>query len=235
MEFKEIMYSLESLGSDRMKKYYMSQGAREPLFGAATGPMKPLAKKIKNDQEVAEKLYATGNYDAMYLAGMIANVKEMTPSDFHRWMEGAYFYMISDFIVAVTLAETDFAQEVADQFIESGEELKMSAGWSTYDWLIGSRNDTEFEKDKIISLVEKVKAEIANSPMRTQYAMNRFLIAVGVSYLPLHDIALQTAKEIGQITVINGKEQEQLANAYDSIIKQVEKGRIGFKRKNVRC
>lgn len=235
MEFKEIMYSLQSLGSDRMKKYYMSQGAKEPLFGAATGAMKPLAKKLKNDQSIAEKLYATGNYDAMYLAGMIANVKEMTPADFHRWIESAYFYMISDFIVAVTLAETDFAQEVADQFIESGEDLKMSAGWSTYDWLIGSRKDIEFEQVKIDLLLKKVRDEIANSPMRTQYAMNRFLIAVGVSYLPLHERALQVAKDVGQIIVINGKEQELLSNAYDSIMKQVEKGRIGFKRKNVRC
>ncbi|GAB6109856.1 DNA alkylation repair protein [Fusibacter bizertensis] len=235
MEFKEIMYSLQSLGSDRMKKYYMSQGAKEPLFGAATGPMKPLAKKLKNDQVVAEKLYATGNYDAMYLAGMIANVKEMTPADFHRWMESAYFYMISDFVVAVTLAETDFAQEVADQFIKSGDDLKMSAGWSTYDWLIGSRADTEFDQDKIDSLLKKVKDEIVSSPIRTQFAMNRFLIATGVSYKPLHEKALQIAREIGQVTVISGKEQTLLSNAYEGIMKQVEKGRIGFKRKNVRC
>lgn len=235
MEFKEIMYALESLGSDRMKKYYMSQGAREPLFGAATGAMKPLAKKLKNDQEIAEKLYATGNYDAMYLAGMIANVKEMTPSDFHRWMESAYFYMISDFIVAVSLAETDFAQEVADEFIASGDDLKMSAGWSTYDWLIGSRKDEEFDREKIKALLMKLKEEIVDSPVRTQYAMYRFLAAVGVSYKPLHKEALETAKAIGEVTVGIGKNSEQLSNAYEAIMKAASKGRIGFKRKNVRC
>jgi hypothetical protein len=33
--------------------------------------MKPIFKKIKYNQSLAEQLYATGNYDAMYLAGMI--------------------------------------------------------------------------------------------------------------------------------------------------------------------
>lgn len=71
--------------------------------------MKPIAKRIKTNQILADELYSTGNYDAMYLAGMIADPKAMTEVDFNRWMEGAYFYMISDFIVAVTLAETDFS------------------------------------------------------------------------------------------------------------------------------
>lgn len=36
--------------------------------------------------------------------------------------------MLSDFVVAVTLAVTDIAQELADKWIASGVELKMSAG-----------------------------------------------------------------------------------------------------------
>jgi hypothetical protein len=58
----------------------------------------------------------------MYLAGMLAEPKKMTEEDLHRWIEGAYFYMISDFIVAVTLSETDIAFTVADRFIDSGKE-----------------------------------------------------------------------------------------------------------------
>ena len=38
--------------------------------------------------------------------------------------------MISDFIVAVTLAETDIAFSVADRWIDSGKELTMSSGWN---------------------------------------------------------------------------------------------------------
>ncbi|MNP61601.1 hypothetical protein D3C76_1568070 [compost metagenome] len=62
----------------------------------------------------------------MYFAGVIADPKVMSEADFKRWNEGAY--MQSDFVIAVTLAETDIAQEVADKWIASGVELKMSEG-----------------------------------------------------------------------------------------------------------
>ncbi|WP_249661864.1 DNA alkylation repair protein, partial [Lysinibacillus fusiformis] len=81
------------------------------------------------NQALADKLYATGNYDAMYFAGVIADAKAMTVDDFDRWMDVAYFYMLSDYVVAVTLAEAPIPQEVADAWIASGEELRMSAGW----------------------------------------------------------------------------------------------------------
>lgn len=235
MELLEILSQLESLGNERMKKNYISQGAQEPLFGVASGALKPIAKKIKKNQQLAEELYATGNYDAMYLAGMIADPKNMTPKDFDRWIEKAYFYMISDFIVAVTLAETEFAQEVADKFIASGNELVMSAGWSCYEWLIGSRKDTEFDRSKLLDMLELVKRTIHSQPNRTKHSMNRFVIAVGVSYIPLHEEAIRTAEEIGVVEVSEGKKVKSLPNAFESIKREMDKGRLGFKRKNVRC
>lgn len=52
----------------------------------------------------------------MYFAGVIADPKAMTASDFDRWMDTAYFYMLSDYVVAVTLSESDIAQDVADNW-----------------------------------------------------------------------------------------------------------------------
>ena len=162
-----VMEELEALGKERMKKMYISNGAHEPLFGVATGAMKPIAKKIKINQPLAEELYATGNYDAMYFAGIIADPKGMTESDFERWMDGAYFYMLSDNVVAVTLAEADIAQDVADKWIASGEELRMSAGWSCYCWLLGNRKDAEFSESKLEKMLQLVEKTIADSPERT--------------------------------------------------------------------
>ncbi len=94
MDFKTVMHELEALGKERMKKMYISNGAHEPVFGVATGAMKPIAKKIKIDQPLAEELYSSGNYDAMYFAGIIADPKNMSEADFERWMDAAYFYML---------------------------------------------------------------------------------------------------------------------------------------------
>ncbi|MFU2015104.1 DNA alkylation repair protein [Peribacillus butanolivorans] len=235
MNLQMVMQELEVLGKERTKKIYESNGAHEPLFGVATGAMKPIAKKIKKNQPLAEQLYATGNYDAMYFAGIIADPKTMSEADYDRWMDAAYFYMLSDYVVAVTLAETDIAQDVADKWIASGEELRMSAGWSCYCWLLGNRPDDEFSESKIANMLENVENTIHDSPERTKYAMNNFIYTVGISYLPLHDKAVETAKAVGPVEVKRDKKKSSFLLASESIQKEVDKGQLGFKRKNVRC
>lgn len=235
MNLEEVMQELEALGKDRLKKMYMTNGAREPLFGVATGAMKPIFKKTKINQPLAEQLYATGNYDAMYFAGIIADPNAMTEADYERWMDGAYFYMLSDYVVAVTLAEADIAQEVADKWIASGEELRMSAGWSCYCWLLGSRPDVEFSESKLADMLELVKNTIRDAPERAKSAMNNFMYTVAVSYKPLHEKALETAKEVGPVEFNRDKKKASFLHAYENIQKAVEKQQIGFKRKHVRC
>lgn len=235
MDFKTVMQELEALGKERTKKIYISNGALEPLFGVATGAMKPIAKKIKINQLLAEELYATGNYDAMYFAGIIADPNAMTESDYERWMDKAYFYMISDYVVAVTLSESPIAQDVADKWISSGEELRMSAGWSCYCWLLGNRKDDEFSESKISNMLDIVKNSIHDSPERTKASMNNFLYTVAISYLPQHEKAVETAKEVGIVEVKRDKKKTSLLNAYESIQKEIDRGRLGFKRKYVRC
>ncbi|KOP68087.1 DNA alkylation repair protein [Bacillus sp. FJAT-18019] len=235
MDFETVMLELEALGKERTKKIYISNGAHEPLFGVATGAMKPLAKQIKKNQPLAEQLYATGNYDAMYFAGVIADPQIMTEADFDRWIDGAYFYMLSDYVVAVTLAEADIAQAVADQWIASGEEYRMSAGWSCYCWLLGNRKDTEFDTNKIASMLEQVKNTIHQSPDRTKSSMNNFIYTVGISFLPLHEKAVEIAKAVGPVEISRGEKKSSTLIAYDNIQKEVDKGRLGFKRKYVRC
>jgi hypothetical protein len=158
----------------------------------------------------------------MYLAGMIADPKAMTGADFDRWMAGAYFYMISDYVVAVTLAETDIAQAVSDRWIASGKELYMSAGYSCYCWLLGNRRDEEFDREKLSAMLDTVEKTIHSRPDRAKYAMNSFVSTIGVSYIRLHEKAVSVAKAIG-------------TGAADEIQRAVDKGRLGFKRKSVRC
>lgn len=234
-DFEMAMQELEALSNERLKKSYISNGAQEPLFGVATGKMKPIAKKVKGNQLVAEQLYATGNYDAMYLAGMIADTTSMTESDFERWIDAAYFYMLSDHVVSVTLAETDFAQAVADKWIASGEELRMSAGWSCYCWLLGNRKDEEFSTSKLAGMLEQVEKTIHDSPDRTKSSMNNFVYTVAISYVPLHERAVKTAKAIGPVEINREKKKSNILLASETIQKALDRGQLGFKRKNVRC
>lgn len=235
MDLELVMQELAGLGKERLKKMYLSNGAHEPLFGVATGDMKPLARITKKNQALADQLYATGNYDAMYFAGVIAEPRAMAKADFERWIDAAYFYMLSDYVVAVTLAETDIAQEVADSWMGSGTDLRMSAGWSCYCWLLGSRPDREFSESKMAGMLDLVQHTIHDSPERTKYAMSQFIYTVGTSYMPLHERAVETARAVGPVEVPKDKNTSKFLNASENIQKAVNKGQLGFKRKYVRC
>lgn len=231
----EVLAALAQLGTARTKKTYMNNGAQQPLDGVPTGAMKPLLKQIGINQALAEELYATNHYDAMYFAGMIADPNAMTAADFQRWIEAAYFYMLSDYVVAVTLAEAPIAQDVADAWIASGKELHMSAGWSCYCWLLGSQQDALFSRQKLQRMVDDVKQRIHTSPPRTQIAMKQFIVTVAVSYKPLFEHAYEAARAIGTVTVQHPHKQAATIEAVTDIEKAIDKQRIGFKRKHVRC
>jgi 3-methyladenine DNA glycosylase AlkD len=234
-DFDSVMRELESLGTAHTRKSYLSRGVREPLFGVATGAMKPLKKQIGVDQALADRLWDSGNYDAMYFAGMIADVGVMTEADFDRWMDGAYGPMLSDSVVAVTLAESSLAKSVADRWIRGGDEERAAAGWACYEWLLGWRPDDHFEPENVRELLELAAATIHAASPRLKRAMNRFIVAVGVSYRPLHDEALRAADAIGSVEVVSNGEIATLGSAAEQIRKTAAKGRIGFKRRAVRC
>ena len=234
-ELDSVMRQLEALGTAHTKKSYLSRGVKEPLFGVATGAMKPLKKQIGVNQPLAEELWDTGNFDAMYLAGMVADVRVMTEADFDRWMDGAYCAMLADSVVSVTLAESELAQSVANRWIHSGREDRAAAGWTTYEWLLGWRQDDYFEPRDIQVLLSLAAATIRDAAPRVRRAMNNFIVAVGVSYQPLHEQALHTADALGPVPSDAAGEAKPLPGAGDQIRKAAEKGRIGFKRRAVRC
>jgi hypothetical protein len=63
-----------------MKNY----GVKEPCFGVKIGDMKKIQKRIKRDYQLALDLSDTNNFDAMYLAGLIADDSRMTSADLQR-------------------------------------------------------------------------------------------------------------------------------------------------------
>ena len=74
----EIMLQLSEMGTEQTKKTFIRHGAKEPLFGVKVADLKTIQKKVKKDYKLSLELFDTGNGDAMYLAGLIADETKMT-------------------------------------------------------------------------------------------------------------------------------------------------------------
>lgn len=83
--------------------------------------------------------------------------------------------------------------------------------------------------------LKEIEQTIHSQPNRVRYAMNNFVIAVGISYLPLHEEAIRVANAIGKVSVDMGETSCKTPLATSYIQKAIDKNRLGFKRRNVRC
>ncbi len=235
MTAQDILQQLEQLGCASTKNTLMKHGACEPFFGVKVGDLKPIQKKIKKNYELSKELFATGNSDAMYLAGLIADEKAMIKADLQNWAENAYWYMLSEYTVAWVASESAYGFELAKEWINSGDERLATTGWATLSSMAGIKQDNELDLDYLSQQLDHVAEVIHQSPNRVRHTMNGFVIAIG-SFVPtLSDKAKEAAKTIGKVHVDMGGTACKTPEAFPYIAKVEQMGRAGRKKKTARC
>lgn len=235
MTADDIVQQLKSLGTNPYKKILLKHGIQEPVFGVKIEELKVFQKKIKKDYQLALDLYDTGIYDAMYLAGLIADDLKMRPKDLQRWASKANCATLSNCTVAWVAAEGMHGHELALQWIDSTEVGIASAGWSTLANMVSIKRDDELDIKELKQLLKRVQTSIHQQPDRVRYVMNSFVIAVGCYVAALTDEALLTGEKIGKLTVDMGDTACKLPSIAEAIQKVQKRGAIGKKRKTAKC
>ncbi len=236
MTAAEIVEELKLMGSASIKKVLLKHGIKEPLLGVKVEHLKKIQKRIKKDYQLALDLYDTGIYDAMYLAGLIADDRKMSKKDLQRWLAGATSIPLCGCTVAWVTAESLHGWDLAREWIESKKESVAVAGWATLCSLVAIKDDADLDLAELKRLLQRVQKTIAKEPAdRVRHAMNGFVIAVGQYVQPLTDLALQTALKIGKVSVDVGDTSCKVPYAPEYIEKFQKKGVVGKKRKTAKC
>ncbi|UTW64118.1 DNA alkylation repair protein [bacterium SCSIO 12741] len=235
MTAQEVLSQLETMGSEQTKKVLTRHGAREPFFGVKVGDLQKIRRKVKKDQPLASELYATGNSDAMYLAGLISDESVITKDELQKWVKGAYWYMISEYTVPWTAAESPYGLELALEWIESEEEGIAAAGWCTLSSLASRKADEDLDLDLYSNLMDRAEREVHSAPNRVRYTMNGFVIACGAYITSLTDKALEMGERIGKVSVEMGGTACKVPVIVPYLNNIIDKGRVGKKRKDARC
>jgi len=198
--------------------------------------LKAIAKTINGQQTLACELYETGNLDAMYLAGLVADGSQMNKRQLQAWVEGAAgMPMISEYTVPWVAVESSDAQDLAQEWMKSKKEHIASSGWCTYSGLVATKPDELLDLVEVERLLARVVKDISGAPNRVRYAMNGFVIAVGSYVKPLLKQAKAAAQKIGAVSVEMGDTACKVPLATAHIAKAEEAGRVGRKRKTMRC
>ena len=230
------MLELERLGTEQTRRTFARHGAPvDQMFGVKVGDLKTILKKIKGRQELALELYDTGNTDAMYLAGLVANGALMTKQQLESWARRASWNMISEYTVPWVASESPLAAELAQKWIDAKQPSVVSSGWMTWSAIVATRPDEELDLQALEKLLDRVTLQIHDSNNRVRSAMNGFVISVGGYVLPLQKKAREAAKKIGKVEVDVGDTACKVPLALEYIDKMIARGNSGKKRRTVKC
>jgi 3-methyladenine DNA glycosylase AlkD len=235
MTANEIVDQLQSLCTDSYKKVLLNHGAKEPCFGVKIEELKKIQKRVKQDHQLALDLYATGIYDAQYLAGLIADDAKMTKKDLREWLKNANCGAIGEYSVAWLAAESKHGRELALEWIDSTKDIVAATGWSTLCGLVATKDDAVLDLAELKHLLDRVQKTIHEQPDRARYTMNAYVIAVGSYVRDLTKLALAAANKIGVVTVNMGNTACKVPSATNYIQKIQKRGAIGKKRKTAKC
>lgn len=235
MNVHDVMAELERLGSEQTRKTWRNHGCTAPMFGVKVGDLKTIVKKVKVDTPLARALWATGNSDARYLAGLIGRGGELSAEELTTWADQASWTMLSEYTVPWLACEHPQGFALASRWIDSPQEHVSAAGWATLSCLVNVLPDDALDLQALGALLDRVAASLATAPNRTRYAMNGFVISVGGSVKPLTDKAIATARATGRVQVDMGDTACKVPDAVSYIEKIIQAGRHGKKRATARC
>jgi 3-methyladenine DNA glycosylase AlkD len=231
----QVLAELKKKADPQTRATFLRHGAPPDILGVKIGELKTIAKKIRGNQTLACALYESRNPDAMYLAGIVANGAQMTGQQLQSWADGSTWHMLSEYSVAGVATESPHARELAMKWIRAKKELVALSGWATYAGVVTTRPDEELDLPEIERLLDEIARTIHIAPNNVRAAMNSFIVAVGTYVKPLLTKAKDVAKTIGPVECDMGDTacKVPLATAY--IAKAEVAGRIGKKRKTIKC
>ena len=235
MPVRELLEELRLLGNENHRKTWVRHGIPQPFFGVPVSELQKIRKRIKRDYQLALDLYDTGNYDARYLAGLIADDARMTKKDLQHWAEQANCGALVGSTVPWVAAESPHGAELARKWTESKKELIAAAGWATWISLVSIKPDAELDLAELARLLARVEREIHGAPNLVRSQMNHFVIALGSFVAPLTATALEAAGRIGPVSVDVGDTYCQVPDATAYIRKVEARGSLGKKRKTAKC
>lgn len=235
MNTQQVLKQLQSLGNESTVRILIKHGAKEPCWGVKIDEMKKLLKPLKGRQDMALELFASGVFDAMYMAGLLADGAKMTRAQLDDWAQLNYGSSISSYVVPWVASESPYGFELALEWIDSKKEFVAASGWSALGSIVAVTPDEKLDIDKLKKLLDRVLIQLHKAPNQVRSAMNSFVIAVGSYVLPLNKAAVETARKLGPVTVDMNGTACKVPAAEEYIAKVADRGNLGKKRKTVKC
>ncbi len=172
------------------------------MFGVSYAALGKLQKRIKSDQSLAERLWATGNHDARALATMIADPGEIGVGTLNAWVKDVDNRGLAGALSNVAAAAPS-AKGRMEKWTVSKNEMVACTGWHTLASI--AREDNGLPDAYFANYVKTIESKVHTSKNWVKHSMNNALINVGVRNPALEKKATAAARRIGRVEVDHGE------------------------------
>ncbi|MDL2078359.1 DNA alkylation repair protein [Streptomyces sp. GXMU-J15] len=169
------MAELAALEDPRMRAVNEKHGDDH---GVNLSKLRAVAKRLKTQQELAERLWATGDTAARLLALLICRPKAFERDRLDAMLREARAPKVHDWLVNYVVKKSRHGEELRVLWFSDPDPVVASAGWA----LTTDRVAKKPEGLDLPGLLDLIEAGMKDAPERLQWAMNHCLAQIGIEH-----------------------------------------------------
>lgn len=186
----EVMDELSALEDPRMREVNARHGDDH---GVNLSRLRALAKRLKTQQDLAQKLWTTGDTAARLLAILICRPGSFGRDELDTMLRSARAPKIQDWLINYVVRKNPHTEELRVLWSADADPVVASAGWA----LTADRVAKNAEGLDLAGLLDIIEAEMKDAPERLQWAMNTCLAQIGIHHPEHRERALQIGERLG--------------------------------------
>lgn len=171
----EMMAELAGLEDPKVRAVNEKHGDDH---GVNLGKLRAVAKRLKTQQELARRLWTTGDTAARLLALLICRPRAFERDELDVMLREARTPKVHDWLVNYVVKKNPHAEELRLAWFADPDPVLASAGWA----LTTERVAKKPAGLDLVGLLDVIEAEMKDAPDRLQWAMNHCLAQIGIEH-----------------------------------------------------
>ncbi|RAY15255.1 DNA alkylation repair protein [Actinomadura craniellae] len=171
----EVMAELAGLEDPKIREVNERHGDDH---GVNLGKLRALAKRLKTQQELAGRLWETGDTAARLLAILICRPKAFGRAELDGMVRDARTPKVHDWLVNYVVKKNPHSEELRLAWSADPDPAVASAGWALTTERVAKRPEVL----DLAGLLDVIEAGMRDAPDRLQWAMNHCLAQIGIEH-----------------------------------------------------
>jgi 3-methyladenine DNA glycosylase AlkD len=189
-QLDEVLAELAGLQDAKVRE---ANAKRGDDHGVNLAQLRAVAKRLKTQQDLAVRLWGTGDTAARLLALLVCRPKAFGRDELDAMLREAQAPKVHDWLVNYVVKKSPHAEDLRTSWVDDTDPVVASAGWA----LTSERVVKKPEGLDLPGLLDTIEAEMKDAPGRLQWAMNTCLAQIGIEHAPHRKRALAIGERLG--------------------------------------